>query len=301
MKKALHLSIIFIFSFAANIFSQEYHPLLNNSSWNVRIFHSCCTPIPDNHFISEGTPVTFDSVEYLKFDNYSYNFPVVYLREDVATKRVYRRINGVDVILYDFSLETGDMITLGNGSVYTATVSTIDLNGEPRKQITLNRNQPYTPSNVYYDNEIWIEGVGSTRHPLVPGYQVAHSGTGSAVEHLTCAFQNGVNTYTMYIDPVEGVANCDAMLLGTKDYEQLTPGVSFHPNPFHTQLTIDSQSPLRNGLVKLYNLQGQLIKTYSNLTGRDATLNRGNLPSGLYFIQLSDQDKLLKTAKIMVD
>ena len=110
MKKALLFPIIFLL-FVATAVSQQYHPFLNNSSWTIYDWVSCCRA-PVEKTIHEGTDVVIDDdFTYTKFndpfDNPS-NF--IYIREDIAARKVYKIVNGVDALLYDFSLQTGDVI-----------------------------------------------------------------------------------------------------------------------------------------------------------------------------------------------
>ena len=292
MKKKRFLPVICFCFFLMNSYSQTYIPLLNNTSWNVRTYHNPPLPIPENHFIQQGIPVNFDAVSYLKFDNYLPAFPTVYLREDLRTKKVYRRYNGTDQILYDFSLEDGNLITLGNGSIYVARVYYVFISGAVRKKIILSITETNLSDALYYDNEVWIEGIGSLRHPLVPSYQLQYTDNGDNIEGLTCAYQNNIVTF--------GGSEC-AALLSTIDSNQLTQTMRFYPNPFNSELIIDLNSYLENITIKLFNSQGQLIKQDSNLKGQIIKLNRDNLPSGLYFIQLLANQKILQTAKVMVN
>ena len=49
-----------------------------------------------------------------------------------------------------------------------------------------------------------------------------------------------------------------------------------------------------------YNTYGQLIKQMNQLFGKTIILQRDNLPSGVYFIQLSQDNKLISTEKMVI-
>lgn len=51
----------------------------------------------------------------------------------------------------------------------------------------------------------------------------------------------------------------------------------------------------------MYNAVGQLVREMPSQSGKSITLNRENLNSGLYFIQLFEKGILVKTSKILID
>jgi flagellar hook assembly protein FlgD len=80
------------------------------------------------------------------------------------------------------------------------------------------------------------------------------------------------------------------------------------PNPFNSSTSI-RYSVIRAGYVelKIYDLAGQLVKTLVNKEQKAGTYtikwdgrddNKNHLPSGIYFIKLSDNN-LLETRKVI--
>jgi hypothetical protein len=300
MKKIILLTFIFLLSFAENTFSQEYHPLLNNSSWVINDAVSCCRP-PQIRTIEPGTDIVIGSYTYKQFDDpfpqydaVSQSFvDVVFLREDVAQKKVYKLVNGVDALLYDFNLGLGDVISQYGNTFTVTAVEDCAVNGGTRKKITLQSTEQYCGESL---TQVWIEGVGTNKHPFYPEhnmYSVCSSGGGIRI-YTKCSFQNGAHIF--------GNSECSAFIgLGTEEQQAMVQKISFSPNPFKTQLTIDSELQLQNASIKLFNSHGQLIRENNNLNGQKIVIDRQNLQSGLYFIQLFDQNKLVKTGKVIVD
>lgn len=294
MKTKLLITAIFLLSFL-NSFSQEYYPFLNNSSWIIYDWVSCCRP-PESRTIHEGTEVLIGDDAYMKFadpfPNYDTNsnpIDTIYIREDVAARKVYKIVGNNDELLYDFSLETGNTI-MQYGHVFTATVDEIAVNNGNRKRITLNA----VTSNGFDIHMIWIEGVGTVAHPFYPNrnmYNVMSSGGGYNI-NTKCSFQDGEHIY--------GIPAC-AALLETTGQAYLGPNIFFSPNPFVTELIVNSELAFQNAAFKLYNLQGQLVRQGNNLNGQKIMIGRENLNSGLYFIQLFENDKLIKSGKVLVD
>lgn len=298
MKAKLFFASIFLLSSLQTIFSQEYHPMLNNSSWLLYDLVSCCRPSQERT-IEQGTDVVIGSYTYKQFidpfPSHDSNFNLintVYIREDVAERKVYKIVNGVDFLLYDFNLENSSVISQ-YGNTFTATVDYITLNNGDRKRITLKSSEEYCGQNL---TMVWIEGVGSNKHPFYPEhnmYNVCSAGGGLMV-FTKCSFQNGEHVY--------GNANCSNTIeLGVNEEQFSNQNVTFSPNPFTTALTIQSETAFSDSTLKLYNSVGQLVKEMTNQSGKEIVLNKENLNNGLYFIQLFEKGKLVKSSKVLVE
>ncbi len=290
MKRNLLFTTIFLVLFAENTFSQEYHPFLNNSSWILSDWVSCCRPSETKN-IDEGIDEEIEGNVYKKFiDPFSFNNPIVYLREDIEERKVYKLVNEEDVLLYDFNLENSDTISQ-YGYTFVATVDYIILNEQARKRIILHSVE------LYYNHvltQTWIEGVGTDTHPFYPDfnmYNVASTSGGYKV-YTKCSFQNGEHFY--------GDINC-LSLLNTNTLETVNQNITFYPNPFTTTLSISSDENMNNASIKVYNSVGQLVREKTNLKGQKITIERENLQSGLYLIQLFENNKLLKTSKVLIE
>ncbi len=264
-------------------FCYGYFPLLNNTSWEIFIedfsgnSYITLTPIKDT------TIGTFKYVKYIhpvtKLD--------VLLREDTATKKVYKRTNNIDKLLYDFSLVKGDKIKLDNGNTYTVTsITNINVIGGTRKKIILN-------SGLLLEE--WIEGVGNERNPLDRFFELFTD----PVLSLNCSFNNKINVYNISI--ALGINNPSKCSLTTEtEIFSLNSIVTITPNPFYDMLKITSNTPFENASFKLLNAVGQVVKVYNGIEGNSYYIERDNLESGLYFLTIIERDKLLKNIKIVV-
>jgi len=72
------------------------------------------------------------------------------------------------------------------------------------------------------------------------------------------------------------------------------------PNPFSTQTTLQTDILLHNATFTVYNCFGQTLKEITNISGNTATFYRDNLPSGLYFIRLTQENKQIETKKLII-
>ena len=76
--------------------------------------------------------------------------------------------------------------------------------------------------------------------------------------------------------------------------------VSVFPNPFIASTTIQTIDNLKNATLTIYNLQGQNVKQVKNISGQTVFVSRDNLPSGLYFVTLTEENKIIVTEKIII-
>ncbi len=76
--------------------------------------------------------------------------------------------------------------------------------------------------------------------------------------------------------------------------------ISIQPNPFHSSTIIQIKDNLKNGSMTLYNAYGQIVKQLNNLTGKSISINKDNLPSGVYFIRLTDENHLMTIEKVVI-
>lgn len=72
------------------------------------------------------------------------------------------------------------------------------------------------------------------------------------------------------------------------------------PNPFSSLTTLNFVNQCRDASLRIFNASGQMIKQINNISGQKATLNRENLKSGFYIIQLIQEDSLRSSEKLIV-
>ena len=80
----------------------------------------------------------------------------------------------------------------------------------------------------------------------------------------------------------------------------LTSSIIVYPNPFSTQTVLQTDKILKNATLTVDNCFGQTVKEIKNISGQTVTLFRGNLPSGLYFIRLTQDSKVIATDKVVI-
>jgi len=212
-----------------------------------------------------------------------------------AGKKIYTKIgNATETILYDFNLLVGDTITYSYPEIFSRVVENIDSvqlpTGEYRKRFFLNSTGYLgLPDTV-------IEGIGSIMwiglfNPLVTAIM-----TNGDSYTLTCFKQNEI---IYYLNNPE-CDHCFCTFLTEITKRKAKGKLLISPNPFTFQTTLQTDNYLQNATLTLYNSLGQQVRQEPNISGRTFNLKRENLPMGLYFLQLSQDNKSITTDKLVI-
>jgi hypothetical protein len=74
----------------------------------------------------------------------------------------------------------------------------------------------------------------------------------------------------------------------------------FFPNPFISQTVLQTDQPFHNATLTVNNCFGQTVKQIKHISGQMVTLHRDQLPCGLYFIWLTQGNKLIASDKLVI-
>jgi len=77
--------------------------------------------------------------------------------------------------------------------------------------------------------------------------------------------------------------------------------IDIFPNPFSVQAVLQTDYPLTDANLTVYNCFGETVKQINNINGKSITFYRNNLSSGLYFLRLvqDKKDFIVKTILIV--
>jgi hypothetical protein len=76
--------------------------------------------------------------------------------------------------------------------------------------------------------------------------------------------------------------------------------MTIYPNPFISSTTIKTIDNLKNATLTIYNSYGKALKQIKNISGKTISLSRYNLPSGLYFIRITEENKMIVVEKLII-
>jgi len=210
------------------------------------------------------------------------------IRQDSINKKVYLILPTMnsDTLLFDFNLIIGDTLPpsyLNNqgGSNIVTGIDSIQIGNKYHKKFNFNVSNPY----IWVDS--FIEGIGSWAG-LDNIYQAFEGGS-----DLACFNENSVGgeySGECVIEPFTVSIHNISLVLNFK----------ISPNPFTNETLLQTDKTLRNASLTISNSIGQQVKQIKNISGQSIILNRGNLPSGLYFVQLTQDGKILMMDKIII-
>ncbi|HKC35727.1 MAG TPA: MopE-related protein, partial [Chitinophagaceae bacterium] len=72
------------------------------------------------------------------------------------------------------------------------------------------------------------------------------------------------------------------------------------PNPFSTFTVYWTVNPLKDATLIVHNCLGQTVKEIKNLNGKTITLQRDNLPGGIYIVLLIQDNQVMETKKLII-
>ena len=85
-------------------------------------------------------------------------------------------------------------------------------------------------------------------------------------------------------------------------HENSTEDIKIFPNPFRSSTKLELRNYLTKGTLLLYNSLGQVVRQMNSINGQTFTLERDNLPNGVYFLFiLNDGEKALSTRILIAD
>jgi hypothetical protein len=73
-----------------------------------------------------------------------------------------------------------------------------------------------------------------------------------------------------------------------------------YPDPFITTATIIFNPMLNNAEMNIYDQFGQKLRTINHIAGSKMQIARGNLTSGIYFVNITQDNKIIATGKVVI-
>ena len=273
-------------------FSQDYYPLIEeNRTWNV-ISVALVGPTSWDTTYSTLTyefsgDTIIDSHTYLKLNKSNEEFPsnwnlCWYMRED-NEKKIWGRTksDNDEMLMYDFSVESGDSVLVGFDPVYlfVDSITELVLSQTVRKKYWLS-----CKSMPEY-SETWIEGIGSSKGICWSGSAMVVGGWYYAL----CMSENGDIIYknpnyeSCYL--ITGISEIDRQI------------IQIYPNPAKDLLRIENNNNIEINSISLTNINGQIIKKFDP---NNTQLDISEISSGLYLLKLSYKNGEF-TKKIIIE
>lgn len=200
-------------------------------------------------------------------DNHDYTWEGLLMREDSG--KVYLLSGSTSTVLYDFSLDIGDIWVHSSSIEFeVARIDTILFADMERQRIQL------TEKGVPFDSTYcatWIEGIGSLNGVLFPaGFMLI-----GYYPVLGCFFDSN---NLLYSNP--NYSSC-LPYVDIDDYR--INSLQLFPNPTESLVNIEGLG--QKSLIRIYSITGSLVKEL-NTTENSCKINLSNEMSGIYFAQI---------------
>ena len=299
MKKLRILYFLLIFT-SLNSFSQNYKPMLvDGNEWYLNEIGHYGGSYGVIKIVSD---TSINSNIYKKLISY-YNLkdsvtPLseeIMVREDTSERKIYQLINdSTEALLYDFSLNVGELITFNNTAYKVDSITTFindsicyDLDTTEFSKI-----HHLSPNGVNSQNEniIWIEGIGSLTNTF-------HCN----LLNLIC-FTDSTN-YRFFHGTCNDPYHNDSCFVGIKRLgniiETITSNITLKPNPVQNEITISSENKILITNVSIMSIQGNIIFEQNKINQTQIKADLSSYESGIYFVKTKMKDNSISVQKII--
>ncbi|NVO03231.1 MAG: M6 family metalloprotease domain-containing protein [Bacteroidetes bacterium] len=269
---------------------------VNSPVFNAGIINISQTiPVNHNITIAPGTPL--GTVIDLKFEISDGTY------SNYITKSL---VIGVQVIMADQSIQTcsalffdagGIFSNYSNSTDYITTFTALSASNPVKANFTLFDLEDET--NCSYDY-LKIYNGPTTSSTLIGTF----CGTNSP-GIITSTHSSGALTFKFHAD--EGVtgAGWQATIscVGITEVAETNTDNQFllYPNPFNNYCTLVSSLPLKNANISIYDILGKEVRHYENLSGKEITIQKEDLKSGMYFFKIADKSGFVGNGKMVVE
>lgn len=183
--------------------------------------------------------------------------------------------------------------------------------GSYRDWIFFNSDLPPVPAIQYIDVFVAkYDSSGTLKWWKVAGGPGWEDASGISVDPTKHAHVIGVFDSTCFFDTINlvnysqmdwFVSKLDNIIYTNSiNEENLSNAFVIFPNPFSTQTVLQTDNPLKSATLTVDNCLGQTVKQIRNISQQTITLNRDNLPSGLYFVRLTQDNKVIAAGKLVI-
>ena len=74
------------------------------------------------------------------------------------------------------------------------------------------------------------------------------------------------------------------------------------PNPFTESTILSFENPLHEiNILKIFNMQGQIVREYSNVKGNEIQIDREKMNDGIYFFLIMNEKRIVANGSLIIN
>lgn len=215
--------------------------------------------------------------------NYSFS-PFSFIREDVnGNFYEFDTLTSTEILVLDnnsiINLQEGENFSFDDHNCSIENIDTILFNNRPLTFL----------KGAVPDQGGAVEGIGIIDYPCFTSYE--------SFSYLAC-YSKQDNDVSFSSD--------DCSFFPTPQYfatnikKQTSNLFSIYPNPTNSNFTIRFIEEMNDSEVVITNQVGEIVQTYSNLSGKEIKIQRGTLNPGIYFVNLKSKNNTSSVEKICI-
>ncbi len=135
--------------------------------------------------------------------------------------------------------------------------------------------------------QTWLQNQGAIVDIYIQDSLLGHNGF-----QLPSSFAYKDTMLNKYLECYNGIST------GSENPDENKSAI--YPNPFSSKTFLHTSKPFKNVSLTFYNSIGQAVRQMDKLTGQTIILHRDNLPTGLYFVRLTQDNQVIATKKIII-
>jgi len=302
----IRLFVPLFFLFNLSLCIAQYHPFpIEDGIWinkerNYYLdqnYQQIYTSNMDTKYCANGNDTVINSITYKQID-YCYSTSSYFhgaMRYDVGQVYFVPRDSLNEFLLYDFTLNSGDAVTVLHQSnfgyfgymppfhmtpTYINYVDTVIVNGTSRRRLMT-------------DGYEWIEGIGSTSGLFMePWINVSNY-----TRELICMSKEDTIHYLSGILEIGEIGACD-FTVSTETFVQNPLTIQAFPNPTSRKVIIKMSEDVQWVKVVLTNILGQKLANY-NFDETDFFEIEIEGEAGIYFIEIYTSKSEKSVLKIL--
>ena len=222
-----------------------------------------------------------------------------YIQED-DNKRVYYspfHINDTifnePALVYDFGVEIHDTLTITSFAynypneidIVIDAIDSILIDGEYRRKIN------YVCGDWSYDDNFWIEGIGSNNGLIEPGFYCYI--VCPTIELLCVKEESNVIYHNEYYE--------DCYIVGVDETAISKQQFLVYPIPAKNDIYITHRTNTGAEVIfELYNLESEVIIQKRMINFNTTAINISNLKEGLYLYRIIDNTDMVQNGKVII-